>query len=490
MVDVPVGTVVRVRESGGERAWVNEAEREVIVRRGEYEDELMGRLGRYRLKKRRPEGQGQQQVAQEEQEQDQDEQDYAEHIDNYDYGTPNSRSSPSRSDYFDTEAASRQLERRSLVSSVWRHHPGSTPAPDEEVAASDGDDLDASEDVYSGEDFHRAEERYALLERDRRYAAQRRGSSIFEKEIDLDTPTSSSTPPLLIASGGPGGQGNAFFLSGASRSPKLATRGRHGQRVEVSLELKSPADVGMVGLPNAGKSSLLQAWTGASRKGAKVGGWEFTTLHPNVGVMRLDPEGGLVGVGRGRIGESSEESQELEEDQEEEESTSRSWPTSSERRLLVADLPGLILGASDNVGLGHSFLRHAERCAALIYVVDVSSARPTPWDDIAVLRRELEQYSPGLSKKVAAVVANKCDALGPATGEEGEGEEDDGKRETVEEAREKLARLRKEVHPLPVLPVSAMWRMGVEGAAKIVYDLAKARERAAKEPLETVEGED
>lgn len=481
VVDVPVGTVVRVKQVEGEKGWLNERQREEVEKRAEYEEELLGRLGRHRLKRRQGERREEAVVEEEDHEEDSQESeelDQGHYIDNYDYGSPpasrkTSRSSSS-SDYFDPEAAERLLARRSLISSVWRHHPGSTPAPEDQLAEGEEDEGD----IYSGDDFQRAEERYALTERERRAAQRlgRNGASMLDRttaevpvaELDLSVPTSPDSPPLLLATGGSGGHGNAFFLSGHSRSPKLATRGRHGQRVEVSLELKSPADVGMVGLPNAGKSSLLQAWTGASRKGAKVGGWEFTTLSPNVGVMRLDLEGGLVGVGRGRIGEDTEEPEDEDNMAVGPSSSTTSWPSDSERRLLIADLPGLILGASDNVGLGHSFLRHAERCAALIYVVDVSSARPTPWEDIAVLKRELKQYASGLSGKIAAVVANKCDALGPREGDE----EDE---ETIEEAREKLARLRREVHPLPVLPVSAMWRQGVEGAAAKVYDLATRR---------------
>ncbi|PWN45491.1 hypothetical protein IE81DRAFT_297597, partial [Ceraceosorus guamensis] len=308
------------------------------------------------------------------------------------------------------EKASIAAEERIRRDAAWRHHPGSISGQSSPGTAADVIEESESDVASLRQSFKAAEERLALALLKRRYsdtkeaASQSRqisplGSKNAKKIIrtyDLDEPTAVDSPGMLVAQGGFGGFGNPFFLStGAiSRSPKFATRGSHGERVRLSLELKCPADVGLVGLPNAGKSTLLRALTSAGRSGdanAKVGGYEFTTLSPNVGVLRLAHDGSLLGTGTGIIGESE--------------------PLEEVARLTIADLPGLISGASDNKGLGHLFLRHAERCRALVYVVDVSEKSPAPWEEIATLQHELEAYSPGLSNRCAIVVANKCDAL-------------------------------------------------------------------------------
>lgn len=171
---------------------------------------------------------------------------------------------------------------------------------------------------------------------------------------------------VVLCHGGAGGYGNPHFLTSENRSPKFATRGRKGQVREFELELKTIADIGLVGLPNAGKSTLLGAISNAH---PKQGDYAFTTLHPFVGTVDF----------------------------------------ADMYQLTVADIPGLIEGAHRNIGLGHAFLRHVERAKILVYVIDLSSERP--WNDLRILQNELEAYRPGLTKRQSLVVANKADQV-------------------------------------------------------------------------------
>ncbi|KAI9486502.1 MAG: obg family GTPase CgtA [Benjaminiella poitrasii] len=174
---------------------------------------------------------------------------------------------------------------------------------------------------------------------------------------------------IVICRGGAGGYGNPYFLTTENRSPKWATRGRKGEMKEIELELKTIADIGLVGLPNAGKSTLLGAISNAH---PKQGNYAFTTLHPYVGTVDY----------------------------------------ADQYQLTVADIPGLIQGAHRNIGLGHAFLRHVERSKILVYVIDVSG--PNPFKDLKVLQHELEAYRSGLTKRQSLVVANKADMAGTA----------------------------------------------------------------------------
>ncbi|OBZ76951.1 putative GTP-binding protein P8A3.11c, mitochondrial [Grifola frondosa] len=233
----------------------------------------------------------------------------------------------------------------------------------------------------------------------------------------------------MIAAGGAGGMGNPHFLSPTNRSPKWATRGAEGERVSLSLELKLLADVGLT----------------------EVAGYAFTTLNPVVAVVRVADDGTYEGWAEGLVHGDTR----IEEQREQEIMESGGFadaPTRNEKlvgqddvqvenpyasmeafRFTVADNPGLIEHASSNVGLGHSFLRSIERSHALAYVVDLSA--DAPWDDLRVLRDELEKYKPGLSPKARLVLANKADLLG---GSDTQGHEE---LESVEKARAKLRKL-------------------------------------------------
>ncbi|KAG1740503.1 GTP-binding protein Obg CgtA [Suillus paluster] len=320
-----------------------------------------------------------------------------------------------------------------------------------------------ADDNVNRDVFKQAEAALWREERARRWARKQR--TLAPINLDLDKTEEvmiSDDAPLgigqqewlghIVARGGNGGLGNPHFLSPINRSPKFATRGHEGERITLYLELKILADIGLVGMPNAGKSTLLRALTGGRTK-TEVAGYAFTTLNPIVGVIRVGEDGTFEGELQGEhifeetaVEEERLRQRELSERENPEErlrlednSPDSPGPDIEQRpghdfdvhetfRFTVADNPGLISGASENVGLGHSFLRSMERSLALVYVVDLS--RPEPWDELRDLKDELEKYLPGLSDKAHMVLANKADLLGG-----------DGDQEAVEEAREKLRRL-------------------------------------------------
>ena len=254
--------------------------------------------------------------------------------------------------------------------------------------------------------------------------------------VDMAVATPPDMPGYLLARGGDGGLGNPHFLLERYHAPKIATRGMSGESLLLSLEYKQTSDVGFVGLPNAGKSTLLRC---LSRADAEVGSYSFTTLRPNLGVMRVGQDGSVLDASDG------DEPEML--------------------RLTIADLPGLVKDASRNRGLGLDFLRHVERCGTLVYVVDMSPSNLLPSGDVETLNKELETYREGLSARVAMIVANKADLLG------------DGDQSTVAAAHEKLGQLRSDVAKIfgdrhvPVFPISAKLHLNVDKMAGMLHRL-------------------
>jgi GTP-binding protein len=201
------------------------------------------------------------------------------------------------------------------------------------------------------------------------------GTLVYEKTGDPDNPyrlladLAEVNQRVLVARGGRGGLGNARFASSTNRAPRKVQPGEDGEVKDLRLELKLLADVGLVGFPNAGKSTLISRVSAAR---PKIADYPFTTLTPNLGVVAM----------------------------------------SDDRSFVVADVPGLIEGAHRGVGLGHQFLRHLERTKVLVHVVDVSGASGRdPAADLDTVRRELEMFQPDLAAKPQLVAANKIDAL-------------------------------------------------------------------------------
>lgn len=181
----------------------------------------------------------------------------------------------------------------------------------------------------------------------------------------------SGSEPVILAKGGKGGWGNQHFATPTRQIPRFAKPGLPGEEYEVTLELKLLADVGLVGFPNVGKSTLISV---VSEAKPKIANYHFTTLTPVLGVVMVE-EG---------------------------------------KSFVMADIPGLIEGASDGVGLGHQFLRHVDRCRLIVHVVDVSGIEDrNPREDFLAINRELENFSEELSQRPQIVAANKCDMATP-----------------------------------------------------------------------------
>ena len=193
------------------------------------------------------------------------------------------------------------------------------------------------------------------------------GTLIKETETGRIIADISDAKPVIIAKGGNGGWGNTHFATATRQVPRFAKRGAEGEELDVTLELKLLADVGLIGFPNVGKSTLISV---VSQAKPKIANYHFTTLTPVLGVVAL--------------GEGSS--------------------------FVMADIPGLIEGAGEGVGLGHEFLRHVERCRLLLHVIDISGSEGrNPFEDFDKINRELAVYSSELSGLSQIVVGNKCD---------------------------------------------------------------------------------
>lgn len=217
----------------------------------------------------------------------------------------------------------------------------------------------------------------------------------------------------VILKGGKGGLGNMHFATSTMQVPKYAQPGQPSKELWIQLELKVIADVGLVGFPNVGKSTLLSRVSNAR---PKIANYHFTTLNPHLGVVDL-------GEGEG---------------------------------FVMADIPGLIEGASEGVGLGHDFLRHIERTKMLIHVVDAASTEGRdPIADIAAINRELHTYNPSLSNRPQVIAANKIDAINAEN-----------------EAKDPVKALKAEFEPkgIPVFPISAVSGKGVKELLYFVKD--------------------
>ncbi len=251
------------------------------------------------------------------------------------------------------------------------------------------------------------------------------GTLVYEKTTDPDHPLAlladlaEDGQRVLVAKGGRGGMGNARFATATNRAPRKVQPGEPGEIRDLRLEMKLLADVGLVGFPNAGKSTLISRISAARPKSAD---YPFTTLTPNLGVVQL----------------------------------------SGDRSFVVADVPGLIEGAHRGQGLGHQFLRHLERTKVLVHLVDVSSGSGRdPVDDFDTVRRELELFDPAFARKPQLVAANKIDAM------------DDEQRAQHLEKRAKKARL-------PFFRISGVTGEGVPALLEAAWaELASARAREA-----------
>jgi GTP-binding protein len=229
----------------------------------------------------------------------------------------------------------------------------------------------------------------------------------------------------LIAKGGRGGLGNLNFKSSTNRAPRQFTPGEPGESRELHLELKVLADVGLLGMPNAGKSTLISAVSNAR---PRIADYPFTTLHPNLGVVRVGPE----------------------------------------QSFVIADLPGLIEGASEGAGLGHQFLRHLQRTRLLLHVVDLAPFDDTdPVAQAKAIVGELKKYDLALYEKPRWLVLNKLDMI-PLE-------------ERAAKVKDFVKRLR---FKGPVFEISALTREGCETLVQSVYQHVKAQQVAEHPPAE------
>ena len=237
------------------------------------------------------------------------------------------------------------------------------------------------------------------------------GTTITSKDTnELIADLTTDEEEVIVAHGGRGGRGNKAFATHDNPAPKFSEKGEPGEELTVHLELKVLADVGLVGLPSVGKSTILSLISAAK---PKIAAYHFTTLSPNLGVVKL------------KNGDS----------------------------FVIADLPGLIEGASTGVGLGHEFLRHAMRTKILAHVIDMGSSEGRdPIEDYKVIRKEIEEYNGSLKKKQEIVIANKMD---------------------LDSAQDNLKKFKKEYPNLEVIEISCMNNTGIDDLINILNEKLK-----------------
>ncbi|MBE5865994.1 MAG: GTPase ObgE [Lachnospiraceae bacterium] len=249
------------------------------------------------------------------------------------------------------------------------------------------------------------------------------GTVIKEAESgQVITDMSGDNRRVVLLKGGKGGNGNQHYATSTMQAPKYAQPGQPAQELELMLELKVIADVGLVGFPNVGKSTFLSRVTNAK---PKIANYHFTTLNPNLGVVDLEGTGGFV----------------------------------------IADIPGLIEGASEGIGLGHEFLRHIERTKVIIHIVDAAGTEGRdPIGDIYAINKELEAYNPEIAKRPQVIAANKIDAI-----YRGDGEEDP------------VDLIRKEFEPKGI-EVFAISAVSGEGVKPLLYKVNEMLSEVGEEP--------
>ncbi|MBA8758843.1 GTPase ObgE [Staphylococcus schleiferi subsp. coagulans] len=216
----------------------------------------------------------------------------------------------------------------------------------------------------------------------------------------------------VIAKGGRGGRGNSRFATPKNPAPDFSENGEPGEETEVTLELKLLADVGLVGFPSVGKSTLLSI---VSKAKPKIGAYHFTTIQPNLGVV----------------------------------------VTPDQRSFVMADLPGLIEGASEGVGLGHQFLRHVERTKVIVHVIDMSGLEGRdPYEDYTIINQELKAYAQRLEERPQIIVANKMD---------------------IPEAHDQLEQFKKKLNqPVKIIPISSYTRENID---QLLYEIANTLDK-------------
>ena len=260
-----------------------------------------------------------------------------------------------------------------------------------------------------------------------------RGTVLKEADSGLVVADLSGSEPVIVAKGGRGGWGNSHFATPTRQIPKFAKPGLPGEEFQLKMELKVIADVGLIGFPNVGKSTLISMISAAK---PKIANYHFTTLTPVLGVVRVGPE----------------------------------------QSFVCADIPGLIEGAAEGVGLGHAFLRHVERCRLLLHVVDVSGCEGRdPKQDFEQINHELVGFSAELAQRPQIVLGNKCDIA------------------TEEQIADFKAYVEEKGYTF--MPISAATRQGIDNLPAIVYARlkelppVKVYEAESKRPDKSAEGQ-